>query len=125
MVRVAGLMGQAAAGFGVRSPDGRFPEEALAEIRDRVLELSAEQSKLWNRELRPALDEEGIFIRRVAECDEAELAELSERFERDVYPCSRRSRSAPASVSRTSRGSRSAWGCSCATPRPARSDSRV
>ena len=86
MVRVAGLMGQAAAGFGVRSPDGRFPEEALSEIRDRVRELTAEQSRIWNRELRPALDDEGIFIRRVAECDEAEQAELSQRFERDVYP---------------------------------------
>ena len=86
MVRVAGLMGQAAAGFGVRSPDGRFPEEALSEIRDRVRELTAEQSRIWNRELRPALDDEGIFIRRVAECDEAEQAELSQRFERDIYP---------------------------------------
>jgi len=86
MVRVAGLMGQAAAGFGVRSPDGRFPEEALSEIRDRVRELTAEQSRIWNRELRPALDDEGIFIRRVAECDETEQAELSQRFERDIYP---------------------------------------
>jgi len=72
MVRVAGLMGQAALGFGVRSPDGRVPEEALSEIRNRVLELTAEQSRIWNRELRPALDDEGIYIRRVSECDEAE-----------------------------------------------------
>jgi polyphosphate kinase len=86
MVRVAGLMGQAASGFGVRSPDGRVPEEALAQIRDRVRELTTEQSRIWNRDLRPALDEEGIYIRRVAECDEDERAELARRFERDVYP---------------------------------------
>jgi polyphosphate kinase len=86
MVRVAGLMGQAASGFGVRSPDGRVPEEALAEIRERVRELTTEQSRIWNRDLRPALDEEGIYIRRVAECDEDERAELAKRFERDVYP---------------------------------------
>ena len=86
MVRVAGLMGQAALGFGVRSPDGRVPEEALAEIRDRVRELTAEQSRIWNRELRPALDEEGIFVRRVVECDDDEREELARRFERDVYP---------------------------------------
>jgi len=86
MVRVAGLMGQAALGFGVRSPDGRVPEEALAEIRDRVRELTAEQSRIWNRELRPALDEEGIFVRRVVECDDEEREELARRFERDVYP---------------------------------------
>ena len=86
MVRVAGLLGQAASGFGVRSPDGRAPEEALSDIRDRVRELTTEQSRIWNRELRPALDEEGIYIRRVAECDEDEQRELAQRFDRDVYP---------------------------------------
>jgi polyphosphate kinase len=86
MVRVAGLLGQSASGFGVRSPDGRVPEEALAEIRERVRELTAQQSRIWNRDLRPALDEEGIYIRRVAECDEAEQRELAQRFDRDVYP---------------------------------------
>jgi polyphosphate kinase len=86
MVRVAGLMGQAASGFGVRSPDGRAPEEALVEIRDRVRELTAQQSRIWNRDLRPALDEAGIYIRRVAECDEAEQKELAKRFDRDIYP---------------------------------------
>ena len=53
MVRVAGLMGQEAAGFGVRSADGLTPQQALASIRARVLELTARQSKLWKRELRP------------------------------------------------------------------------
>src|SRR4029453_19338946 len=49
MVRVAGLMGQEASGFGVRSPDGRVPEEALAEIRDRGRDLTAEQPPIWTR----------------------------------------------------------------------------
>ena len=40
MVRVAGLMGQEAAGVAVRSADGRTPSAALAEIRERVLELT-------------------------------------------------------------------------------------
>ncbi len=86
MVRVAGLMEQAASGFGLRSPDGRFPEAALVQIRDRVRELTAEQSRIWNRDLRPALDGEEIYVRRVAECDEAERQELAKRFDRDVYP---------------------------------------
>ena len=34
MVRVAGLTGQAAAGRTIRSPDGRTPREALAEVRN-------------------------------------------------------------------------------------------
>jgi polyphosphate kinase len=86
MVRVAGLMGLAASGFGVPSPDGRFPEVALAQIRDRVRDLTTEESRIWNRDLRPALDEEEIYVRRVAECDEEERQELAKRFDRDVYP---------------------------------------
>ena len=86
MVRVAGLMGQAAMGLAVRSPDGRTPLAALAEIRERVRALSADQSHLWTRELYPALEENGVRVGGVADCDEEELAELEHRFERDIYP---------------------------------------
>jgi polyphosphate kinase len=86
MVRVAGLTGLAAAGLRLRSPDGRLPAVALAEIRERVRELAARQSRIWTRHLRPALDSEGIAVRRIVECDEEERAELERRFEQDVYP---------------------------------------
>ena len=86
MVRVAGLMGQAATGLAVRSPDGRTALGALAEIRERVCELSGEQSRLWSRELLPLLGEQGIRIGGVADCDDDELAELEHRFEREIYP---------------------------------------
>jgi polyphosphate kinase len=86
MVRVAGLIGQAVTGFRVRSADGRTAEEALAEIREQVLELAARQSQLWSRELRPALAEQGISVSRVVELDEKEKIELAARFDREVYP---------------------------------------
>jgi polyphosphate kinase len=86
MVRVAGLMGQEAAGIAVRSPDGRTPTATLAEIRERVLALTAHQSRLWSRELVPALAEAGIVIAQVDECSEKELAELERRFDREIYP---------------------------------------
>jgi polyphosphate kinase len=85
-IRVGGLMGQAVTGVTLRSPDGRTPQEALAEIRERVLALTAEQSKLWKRELKPALADEGIVIGRISDCSEKDLAELAERFEREIYP---------------------------------------
>src|SRR5579864_197394 len=44
MVRVAGLIGQAAAGIVTRSPDGRTPRQTLAEARSSVLELYKRQS---------------------------------------------------------------------------------
>ena len=53
MVRVAGLMGQEAAGVAVRSADGRTPTMTLAAIRERTLALTARQSRLWSRELVP------------------------------------------------------------------------
>src|ERR687892_2428799 len=62
MVRVAGLMGQAATGLAVRSPDGRTPLAALAEIRERLRQLTAEQSRLWADELQPALADHGVRI---------------------------------------------------------------
>jgi polyphosphate kinase len=86
MVRVAGLTGLAASGLRVRSPDGRLPAVALAEIRERVRELVAHQSRIWNRDLRPALDAEGIAVRRIVECDDDECTELDRRFDQDVYP---------------------------------------
>jgi polyphosphate kinase len=86
MVRVAGLMGQEAAGIGVRSIDGRTPTAALAEIRERVLGLTARQSRLWSRELVPALAEQGLVIAQVEECEDKEVAELEKRFEREIYP---------------------------------------
>src|SRR5882672_4872353 len=41
MVRVAGLMDQAASGLGMRSADGLAPQQALDSIRERVTSLTA------------------------------------------------------------------------------------
>jgi polyphosphate kinase len=86
MVRVAGLLGQLASGVTVRSADGRTPTEALVEIRQRVIELSARQSKLWRRDLLPALADLDIVVGDVADLRARELDELTERFERQIYP---------------------------------------
>jgi polyphosphate kinase len=86
MVRVAGLLRQAAAGIGVRSADGRTPQAVLSDIRERVIELSLRQSQIWTIDLRKALEAADICIVPVAELDEDELAELSATFEREVFP---------------------------------------
>jgi polyphosphate kinase len=85
-VRVAGLMGQEESGLLVRSPDGRTAQQTLAAIREKVLELSADQAKLWKRELRPALEEGGVIVADVDGANKKELDELEQRFNRDVYP---------------------------------------
>ena len=85
-VRVAGLLGQAEAGLAVRSADGLTPQQALAKIRERVSELTSTQSRLWKRELRPALAAEGIVIGGIEDCDAKELDQLERRFQREIYP---------------------------------------
>jgi polyphosphate kinase len=86
MVRVAGLYDQVLAGLAVRLPDGRTPQQTLDEIRARVLELGAEQSRLWRDELCPALAAEGIRIGTVDDASPEELADLERVFDREIYP---------------------------------------
>jgi polyphosphate kinase len=86
MVRVAGLMDQAASGLPVRSHDGLTPREALAAIRVRVDELAAEQSRIWRKVLTPALAEEGIHLGHVEDCVEHEQLELDRLYEREIFP---------------------------------------
>ena len=86
MVRVAGLMGQTAAGLSARSADGRTPRQTLAEARVRVLELYGMQARLWADELCPALAAEGIVVTSVDDLNDDERSELDERFDREIYP---------------------------------------
>jgi polyphosphate kinase len=86
MVRIAGLASQAAAGVTVRSPDGRTAPQTIAAARARVLELQAEQARIWAEELCPALAAEGIHLSRVDDLPPDARDELVRRFERDIYP---------------------------------------
>jgi polyphosphate kinase len=86
MVRVAGLMDQVAAGLTVRSADGFTAQDALAAIRERVIELTARQSKIWRRELCPALGDAGIVVGQVDDLSKKEQEELERRFEREIFP---------------------------------------
>src|SRR5215467_623881 len=84
MVRVAGLTGQAAAGVSRRFPDGRTPQQTLDDTRERVLEVYRGQDELWAKELCPALAAERILVSGVEELEPEELAELDDRFEREI-----------------------------------------
>jgi polyphosphate kinase len=86
MVRIAGLLDQLAAGLPVRSPDGRTPQQALTEVRERVLALTGLQSELWRKDLLPALAAEGILIGTVDDATPEELTELESIFAKQIYP---------------------------------------
>ncbi|MEP7223430.1 MAG: polyphosphate kinase 1 [Actinomycetota bacterium] len=85
-VRVAGLLGQVESGLAMLSPDGLTPHQTLARIRERVLDLIAHQSRLWKKELRPALAAEGIVVGQIEDCNEKELQRLEKHFQREIYP---------------------------------------
>jgi polyphosphate kinase len=86
MVRVAGLQRQSASGRTMRSADGLTPREALAAIRERVLELVGRESELWSGELAVALAEKRIVVGKVEDATGEELVELADLFERELYP---------------------------------------
>ena len=85
-VRVSGLIGQALSGLAVKSPDGRTPEQALAESAsassppppNRRGSGSASCGRPWRQE--------GILIGRISDCSDKELEELAKVFEREIYP---------------------------------------
>lgn len=86
MVRIAGLTGQAAAGVSTRLPDGRTPRQTLDDARRLVLDLYGSQAKVWNEQLDPALAKEKIVVSSVEGLEPEELAELDDRFQREIFP---------------------------------------
>ena len=63
-IRVAGLKQQAALGATKSGADGLSPQEALARIATAAQRLVAEQYRVLNDELMPALEKEGIRLVR-------------------------------------------------------------
>ncbi|MDI9633495.1 MAG: polyphosphate kinase 1 [Methanolinea sp.] len=86
MIRVSGLRRQQKAGALERPPDGLSPGEQLSVVREFVDRLSREFISCWHGRLVPALESEGIFIRRYADLPEQDRAGLRERFERKIAP---------------------------------------
>src|SRR6266498_4046503 len=85
-IRVAGLLGQVASGVANRSPDGRAPDDTLAEVQQRVLELQSRQSALWNGDLKAALAEQGLVVATPESLSARELRALTKQFEREILP---------------------------------------
>ena len=85
-VRVAGLLGQAESGLAVRSADGLTPQQALARIRERVLELSAHAVAAVEAgaPARPRSRVSSSVASRIWATKD--LGKLEKRFYREIYP---------------------------------------
>ena len=85
-VRVAGLIQMAELGAVRNEPDGFSPSEALVAINQRAHELVAEQYRVLNEVMLPALVEQNIrFIRRT-EWKESQRAWLKKYYEEELLP---------------------------------------
>lgn len=87
-VRVAGLEEQIQAGVEPQDypADGLPPEDVLKRIEKRTHELVAEQYRVLNEEVAPALKEQGIERVRYDELTELEREHVEGLFASEVYP---------------------------------------
>jgi len=86
MVRVSGLLGEVEAGVATRTPDGRTPAQELAEVREAIRPMLAEQHRLLKETLLPRLGDCGICIVPYSELSRTEKQTLRSYFEREIFP---------------------------------------
>jgi polyphosphate kinase len=84
-VRVAGLVGQAHAGLGKLSPDGRTPLQQLTAVTERCRTLLESQQKVW-LELKRKLSGVGIEVCEVGALTDSERRWLDAWFMERVFP---------------------------------------
>jgi polyphosphate kinase len=84
-VRVAGLVGQAAAGVVKASPDGLTPTQQLAAIHGKAQELIVEQQRVWQT-LAIQLRAAGLAVIETPELSGEDRAWLDQWFMERIFP---------------------------------------
>ncbi len=87
MVRVGGLQQkvQSSVAFG-SGADRTPPLEQLDKITAFVLQLTADQHRCLYEDVLPALEKEGIVLRRIKDLTDAEKKHLRKVFNREIFP---------------------------------------
>jgi len=85
-IRVAGLKEQIKAGLKVSGPDGRSPREVFGLVAEEARRLVAEQYRLLNDVLLPALAAEGIVFHKREAWSEAQRSWVRDYFFRELLP---------------------------------------
>ncbi|MDE9365519.1 RNA degradosome polyphosphate kinase [Luteipulveratus sp. YIM 133132] len=86
MVRVAGLKRRITAGIATPSASGLEPREVLDEISEGAHELMGVHARVYQRHIRPALEDEGITLLRPNELTDADREHLDGLFREVIYP---------------------------------------
>ncbi len=85
-IRVAGLMQKAVLESVQAGPDNMLPSELLEKISLQAHELVAEQYRVLNEELLPALDEEGISFIKRQNWNEQQAAWIKDYYQHELLP---------------------------------------
>ncbi len=85
-VRVAGLLHQIRYGAARNTPDGLSAAETLARIGVEAHALVADQYRLLNEDILPALEREGIRFMRRKEWSETQTAWIKKYFDEQILP---------------------------------------
>ena len=86
MKRIGGLKLWARLAIETRSPDGLSPKQQLAMCRPVIVEVVTRQEECYNKQLLPALREEGIQVVSWGDLDEGDQAWCRRYFIDNVYP---------------------------------------
>ena len=86
MIRVAALLKQLRSRHESISPDGLTTQQQVAIVRERALEMLAEQGRCWERELRPELARHGIVFVDPSDYTDEMSAYLADYFRREIVP---------------------------------------
>lgn len=86
MVRVAGIKQQILNQVAELSPDGATPSEQLVAVSQRAHELVEISYRVWNNELKPALEREKLLLLRPEELTPEILETIDRRFWSDIFP---------------------------------------
>ena len=86
MVRVAGLKQQLVGDVAELPPDDATATEQLVAIGARAHEIVEASYRIWNDDVRPSLQREGIVLVTPAELAPEELEALDRTFKNDIFP---------------------------------------
>jgi polyphosphate kinase len=86
MIRVSGLMEQAAEGVGSTSPDGMTASEQIAEIYERLRPMLQKQVKYLGEKVFPELEKEGITVEAYSSLNAKEKKALDKYFHNNLFP---------------------------------------
>jgi len=86
MIRFAALLKQLRSRHESVSSDGMTTQQQVAIVRERALEMLAEQGRCWERQLRPELARHGIVFLDPGDHTAEVSAHLADYFRREILP---------------------------------------